>query len=816
MPDILSLDARLIWGIFTRLIGVVFLISFASLAGQVLPYAGSRGAVPVSRVLATIRRDFSPVRRWLHFPTLLWLDSSDRTLRALTWVGLAGAALVIWGGPLGSWGLVACYASYLSLDIAMALIFPWDCVLFEATLLALFLPESRALPELALVAAPAPALTWAYRALVFRVMFGFGKQKFAGSRRQDLGYLRGFLVNQPLPSKLGWYAQKLPAPLLQAAVLFMFVVEIPVAFGALVPGPASVACAVLTATLMVAIALLGTFGYFSLVTLALCVPLLDQATPLEPWLGSGPGASHALASAYVILHTSCAGFALLFNSWLGQSWHLWAYWYQLPRCVQPFFELLRTLHPLRWLHPYGVFPPNMTPPARMTLLFEVSWDDATWHPLEFPFSPVHARSAPRFIAPHHPRGDQALIYDTFGLNATSLMNGVIGVYSPYPYAGRLPLHFFCQAILRGEARGFVRGEALAAHASPPRSVRVTTHMLTPVSFERHLATGEWWRRSYVGPHVPEMQKDEEFWSDAFGEPELWHFEAIAWRRRSRLAALMREARRTDADPNELVIEPARGITQRDVERFWSELVPLLGGPARQSFDELPETVGALHVRFDREARRAQARLLGRLALCLVARLEPLYLHRGRRPLVSVPTYFHLWMLAHHVIGLGQEAFVRAFREPLSVNEHVPALTPHTGLFALAAFRFDEFCFEAQKLRLIEAFTYPHDAAAKRRNAERLRSLDLSQVPSVERALLRVALAVSGFFHVLSALRDGFKGPRFERGQPERYPEFVALASGEIAVHPHPATIEGASPEIASAPSRIEAASACPGVARARR
>ena len=49
-------------------------------------------------------------------------------------------------------------------------------------------------------------------------MFGFGKQKFLGSTNKDLAYLKGFLVSQPLPSPLGWYAQKLPVALLRPLV----------------------------------------------------------------------------------------------------------------------------------------------------------------------------------------------------------------------------------------------------------------------------------------------------------------------------------------------------------------------------------------------------------------------------------------------------------------------------------------------------------------------------------------------------------------------------------------------------------------------
>lgn len=778
------LDPLLVWGLFQRGLGLVYVISFLSLSSQVLPCAGERGAMPVRRALERITRDFPGPRRFLYFPTLLWLDPSDRMLRGLTLLGALSGAAVVVGGPLAPAALLGCYLCHLSLDLAMALIFPWDSVLFECTLLGLFLPATRALPELGAAALPAPALAWAYRLLLFRVMFGFGKQKFVGARRRDLAYLKGFLVNQPLPSKLAWYAQKLPRPLLAAAVWFMFVVEVPVPFLALWPGLPSLACAVLTALLMVGIQAMGTFGYFSLITLVLCLPLLDGSTPLALSLPAALAEpSHAVATAFVALHTLGALLALPFNSWLGQSWHSWAYWYQLPRWVQPVFELLRLLHPFRWLHPYGVFPPNNTPPVKMVPVFEVSWDDRTWHELEFRYSASHARSAPRFIAPHHPRGDQALIYDTFGLNATSLMNGVLGIWSPYPYACRAPLSFFCQALLRGRAQSFLRGGALDAHARPPRRVRVTTHMLEPVSLAEHAETGAWWRRSYVGPHRPAEGLDPHFWADASAEPELWHFEAIAWRRRSRLGPWMDRARAAAADPDALVLEDAGGLSPHHVQLFWDELQPLMSGAARDSFETLPDAVRALRLRFDRGERRALERLLGRFALCLVARFEPLYLHRGHRPLLPLPTYFHLWLLALHLVGCGPAAYRRVFREPRLALEHIPALTPERGLYGLALFRYDALRFEAQKLRLVECFTHPHDPEQKRALADRLRRRDFDSLPAGERFALRVAFRVSGYFHVLPAIRESFRGPRFEPDHPERYPRFIEDDGGEIRVEP---------------------------------
>src|SRR5262249_48588649 len=154
-------------------------------------------------------------------------------------------------GELGRWALAGCYVCYLALDTPMALIFPWDCLLFESTLLALFLPGIKALPQLEALAAPAPLLTWSFRLLIFRLMFGFGKQKFIGSRPKDAAYLKGFLINQPLLSPIGWYAQKLPVGMLKLALLFMFLAEIPIPFFVFVPGWPTLIAAVSTIFLMI-------------------------------------------------------------------------------------------------------------------------------------------------------------------------------------------------------------------------------------------------------------------------------------------------------------------------------------------------------------------------------------------------------------------------------------------------------------------------------------------------------------------------------------------------------------------------------------
>ncbi len=787
-------EPTLIWGLFTRGLGVVFLISFISLSGQVAFGAGRIGMLPVHRRLSKIEEDFPTWRRFYYFPTLLWISRSDWMLRALTWVGILASLAVLYGGPLSFWGILTCYVCYLSLDIAMALIFPWDCLLFECTVLALLLPATHALPNLHAVSAPAPALAWAYRLLLLRVMLGFGKQKFVGSRSKDLAYLKGFLVGQPLPSKIGWYAQKLPAVLLKPAVLFMFFVEIIAPFFIFVPGPLSIVFAVGTVFLMIGIQAMGSFGYFSLATMVLCLPLLDNTTPLALSItGLFSQGQPILVNGFVALHTLFACVAFMFNSWLANSWHLWAFWYQLPRWIQPLFSFIRFAHPFRWCHAYGVFPPNTGPGVKATLLCEVTWDRKQWHELEFKFSPSNPKSAPRFVAPHHPRGDQAIIYDTFGLNPTSLMASILGSFDPYPYGSHAPASSFCQSCLRGEGLTLLKGEALETHQAPPVSMRITTVVLEPVSLKEHAATGNWWKRTYIGPHVPPEELDPDYWQYALAEPELWHFDAIFWRRRSKLKRLIDAAQRDGCDPMTLVLEDAAPISSEDVESFWNDFVPLIGGPVRTSFDNLPDVVDDVRARFDRKRQRAFYRLLNRFALLVVARLEPFYLHRGFKPLIPVRTYFHLWLLVHHVIGCGRDAYLAAFANPESIKSHVPDMTTQTGLFALAVFRFEEMTFEAQKLRLIESMMFPHDPVLKRASAEKLMRDTLEGFTPLERLFLRVSRSISGFFNIAPIIRDSFKGPRFERGYPERYPTFRELDSGEVVLAAHAKPPETAPP-----------------------
>jgi hypothetical protein len=775
-----SLDPSLVWGLYLRGLGLVLLISFISLSHQAVAIAGSSTrAGNLTRRLAKFREDFPTWKRFVYFPTLFWLSSSNAMLRFVACLGIASAAMVVYGGPYSNYALIVCYVCYVSLDLPMGLIFPWDSLLFEATVLSLFLPPTHALPHLATVTPPSPFLAWAFRLLFFRLMFGFGKQKFLGSRPKDSAYLRGFLIYQPLLSPAGWFAHKAPLPILKASVFFMFLVEIPAPFFVFFPGVLSVIAAVSTAALMLGIQVTGNFGYFSIATIVLCIPLLDNVTPQAFELASlfAPGAPIA-THAFLVVHTLSTLVVFPFNSWLGQSWHVWSLWYRFPRFLQPLFTFYRLMHPFRWLHPYGVFPPNNQPGVKLSLVPEVTWDGEKWHELHFKYAPTNEKSAPHFVAPHHPRGDQAIIYDTFGLNANSLMSGMIGPWDPNYYATCSPALEFCQRLTESMNNPWAWPDASVKRDTPPIAARITTMMLEPTSLDELKQTGRWWKRTYIGPHTPTHAYDPDFWTDAYGEPELWHPETIMWRRRSRFNELMVRSRAGKDDPMSLAIWDGR-LTRADVDLFWNEFVPFVGTLDRTAFDTLPASVEAFKARFDRKQRRVLSRMLGRFSMILVARFEPKYLYQAGRPELQAHSYLHVWLLAHYIAAQGKDAYLHALDHPETWNEQLASMTNQTGLYLLSLFRFDDMCFEAQKLRLIDCVAYPHDPEEKRAVKGYLQAEDPETLPMPARAVVKAGRATSGFFWLMTDIRLNFQGPGFHRGFPELYPTFEELESGDI-------------------------------------
>src|SRR2546423_503921 len=98
--------------LFLRILGLIYLAAFISLATQIQGLAGSQGILPATELLGKGRRWGK--WRFHRLPTLCWISSSDRFLSFLAWAGAGLAALLSLGfAPVPT--LILLYVIYLSL-----------------------------------------------------------------------------------------------------------------------------------------------------------------------------------------------------------------------------------------------------------------------------------------------------------------------------------------------------------------------------------------------------------------------------------------------------------------------------------------------------------------------------------------------------------------------------------------------------------------------------------------------------------------------------------------------------------------------------
>ena len=210
--------------LFLRLLGLVYLIAFVSLALQVTGLVGEHGILPAAAFLERARGLYGAAAYRLH-PTACWLGAGDGALRALCWSG-AILALLLLAGVAQAPVLALLWACYLSLSVVgqTFLWFQWDGLLLEAGLLAVLYAPTQWLPSLEQERAPSRAVRWLVWLLLFKLMFLSGITKLASGDPtwRHLTALDYHFWTQPLPPWTAWYAQLLPAWVHKGMTLGMF------------------------------------------------------------------------------------------------------------------------------------------------------------------------------------------------------------------------------------------------------------------------------------------------------------------------------------------------------------------------------------------------------------------------------------------------------------------------------------------------------------------------------------------------------------------------------------------------------------------
>lgn len=687
-----------IWGCFERALGVMYFMAIVQLYPQVIPLAGARGATPVCEKLARIRVDYPGWRHWLYFPTLLWFNASDRFLKGLIVVGASAALLASYGGPFAGVALLGCWLVYLSLDIALGLSYPWDCLLLEAGFLGLFLPALPPLPELTAASLPIPAVAWAYRWLFFRVLFGFGKYKYTGGSLRDSGYFKSFMNNIPLPTYLARYAYRLPLWVFRGVLYLVFFTEVVLPFGVFVGGNARLVVAGVTAVLMIGIQLVSNFGFFNLLTIVLCIPLLDRKASLFDTSLTG-SATYWFANG-VILFLAVGGLVNLpFNSWCTFTWLHWpsGQKIRLP-LLGSILAFYRKLIRFRLVHAYGVFPAQSSPPIRWVPVIEGTENGLTWHPYEYRYMITTERTPPRFVAPYHPRLDHGVFYEAFGTNESGFTSSIIGAGNPYDFSHSAWMACLVQRLLEGEPTVHTLFRTTPFRPEkPPKAIRVNLYRFQVTTPAERRQTGHWWVRTFAGTHLEPVGVDKQVWTRRWPDPVRFYPDAIQWKRWApRTRALLRLG---ETNAIEAVWQAATAGLTVSLPTFWDDFMNPATLQANESgWAAMPDAVARLRATFRGDQLDELETILGRLSLALLGRLEPHYLGKALPP-IPVSEYFQLTLLTHHIISKGPAAYEAVLQNPAHAIRHLADFEPERSFYYLGLFWFDTLVFQARKFRL---------------------------------------------------------------------------------------------------------------------
>lgn len=400
---------------------------------------------------------------------------------------------------------------------------------------------------------PPRAARWLLYWLLFRLMFASGAVKLASGDPTwaDLSALTFHYETQPLPNPLSYHAHWLSPSLHRISCVVMFALELGAPFLVFVPHryPRRAAF-VLLVGLQLFILLTGNYGFFNLLSIALCVPLLDDALLLRMWpkrwrpsVIEPRRSSSALRHAGIALGLSMVSFLIMLWSALvpGEFFvryivcalalfvaaFLWlearTSWRTRKKRVRRPALLRAALHASGNIiaalllfvstavflgallresgEPLREVAPDLRPfrsinryglfavmtTVRDEVILEGSQDGTHWQAYEFRYKPGALERAPPWVPlGHMPRLDWQMWF------------AALGHHRQNPWLARL-----MQKLLDGEPDVVA---LLEPYGEPPRFVRATRyryHFATP---EERAQTGHFWRREDERVYAPPIQR----------------------------------------------------------------------------------------------------------------------------------------------------------------------------------------------------------------------------------------------------------------------------------------------------------------------
>src|SRR5438093_9246702 len=487
---------------FLRALGLIYLIAFVSLWVQVEGLVGSDGVSPVNQFLPAVYERFGRSAYSL-LPTLCWFYSSNSFLHFLCSGGVVLSLLLIVGiAPALS--LVALFVFYLSLILAgqTFLSFQWDILLLETGFLSIFLAPWRIWPRelfwwpgaaIPATAVSRPAL-FLLKFLLFKLMLMSGVVKLTSGDDcwWNLTALDYHYWSQPLPTVFGWWADKSPEWFKHFSVAFCLVVEIIVPFFIWAPRRPRLLAAGLMIFLQIVIALTGNYCFFNLLTLALCLLLIDDSV-VAVWAAPRKLVKKISAlrptGMWLQRWSMFATFALLIITLPINAWLTFTAFKPDADWPRPIIAAYGHMEPFRIVNGYGLF--RVMTKDRDEIVIEGSTDGFDWLPYEFKWKPGDVMRAPGWCAPHQPRLDWQMWF------------AALGIPRDNPWLGGLIIR-----LLQGSPDV---SRLLAKNPfprEPPRYISALFYRYRFTNVREHRQTGAWWKREELRDYLPAVSLDQ--------------------------------------------------------------------------------------------------------------------------------------------------------------------------------------------------------------------------------------------------------------------------------------------------------------------
>jgi hypothetical protein len=248
--------------------------------------------------------------------------------------------------------------------------------------------------------------------------------------------------------------------------------------------------------LQIMIALTGNYCFFNLLTIALCLLLIDDAAigashqGMRAPINGAPNASPArtgrtrpnqlcsYAALAVIVVTLPINTWLIFSAFKPQS--------RPPGWLAKFYEQLEAF---RIVNGYGLF--RVMTKDRDEIVIEGSSNGIDWTPYEFKWKPGDVKRAPGWCAPHQPRLDWQMWFAA--LEAPEQNPWLVG-------------------LIVGLLEGSLDVTGLLAHDpfpdKPPHYIRAMFYRYRFTNSEERRQSGAWWKRQELREYLPTISRDQ--------------------------------------------------------------------------------------------------------------------------------------------------------------------------------------------------------------------------------------------------------------------------------------------------------------------